>query len=113
MFCICRQYSRTNQFSKLNYNTLCGDCVVCSYFYLKLSDRKKIYKKVFKQEFKLAMDAFLDHQQCQFAVSLDAMDKTRSGIMKEIHFQTMESIPVPLTIQVSKIQILTHVYIIL
>lgn len=57
-------------------------------------------EKDFKKELKLAVDAFLDQQKCQFAVGWDVMGKTES-IMKQIRFQGLDSLPVPLTIEVS------------
>ena len=62
-------------------------------------------EKEFKKELKLAVDAFLDQQKCQFAVGWDVIEKTGS-IMKQIHFQGLDSLPVPLTVEVSKVLIL-------
>ena len=56
-------------------------------------------EKDFKKELKLAVDAFLDQQKCLFAVGSDVMGKTGS-IMKRIHFQGLDSLQVPLTIEV-------------
>ena len=58
-------------------------------------------ERLFKEELMLALDAFLDQQKCLFAVGWDVIEKT-GNIMKEIHFQGLDSFPVPLTIQVIK-----------